>query len=772
MDSKRQSVVMERLVNELSCLLKMLDHETVSPATSDKIASVRSIMDTLQLSVNGSDVYMNSGLYGNGTSFVESLFEDFDCDLHMLSASPVEQKEHNEVNNEEEKTHPNKSTPTDTPPPLPATPLPDDYYEEAVPLDPGTTPQYFTTNMNTSRNSVEDAYYEDADNNYPTTRIDGPPKNSYNDSDALSSSYESYEEEEDEAKGRDPSQRWTAEETPDGPVRDCRICAFLPRKKRFGQWAKQLVVVRDNKLQCYKSIKESSPHTELPLNLCNVIYVPKEGRKKRHELRFSLPGGEALVLAVQSKEQAQRWLKVVHDVSSQCNNTDGLNGSTSPIIQRKLELDKMLQPDRPASDSDSGPTAESQSNAQVSGRDTTDSLSRGKRGTFSELTGSMSRAAGKKINRIITFSKKKTPLPGEPPSSSGNHDNPRCGFLSVCLSGSWKERWCVLRGGSLYLHKDPGDQRPPVIVVPLKGAEVVPGGLGPKHPFSFRIMQGGNELAALEASCSEDLGCWLGVLFAETGSAALPEELHYDYIDVDTLTDIRQAARQSFLWATNTATSSSSASVYSRTYDDVYESVADVDVENKASQVRRHASFSSRDSEKTEQQATVKRHTSNVNQYGRYGKTRAEEDARRYLKQKEELEKQKEELRNALISHRREKKEVKEEMKTGTGHDVEKRLAKLETLCKQKEAERVELELRLTEVKENLKKSLARGSLGPPNDTKISIKVSGSNVEKVYNESVPVNSASELRKRPPSLYASSKGNVMQKAKEWESKKGT
>ena len=70
-----------------------------------------------------------------------------------------------------------------------------------------------------------------------------------NDSDALSSSYESYEEEEEEAKGRDPSQTWAAEESPDGPVRDCRICAFLLRKKRFGQWAKQLVVVRDNKLQ-------------------------------------------------------------------------------------------------------------------------------------------------------------------------------------------------------------------------------------------------------------------------------------------------------------------------------------------------------------------------------------------------------------------------------------------------------------------------------------------------------------------------------------------
>lgn len=53
-----------------------------------------------------------------------------------------------------------------------------------------------------------------------------------------------------------------------------------------------------------------------------------------------------------------------------------------------------------------------------------------------------------------------------------------------------------------------------------------------------------------QASCSEDLGRWLGVLFAESGSPALPEELHYDYIDVDTLTDIRHAARHSFLSVT------------------------------------------------------------------------------------------------------------------------------------------------------------------------------------------------------------------------------
>ena len=35
------------------------------------------------------------------------------------------------------------------------------------------------------------------------------------------------------------------------------------------------------------------------------------------------------------------WNQVVQDVGSQCSNTEGLDGSTSPIIQRKLELDKV-----------------------------------------------------------------------------------------------------------------------------------------------------------------------------------------------------------------------------------------------------------------------------------------------------------------------------------------------------------------------------------------------------------------------------------------------
>lgn len=58
-----------------------------------------------------------------------------------------------------------------------------------------------------------------------------------------------------------------------------------------------------------------------------------------------------------------------------------------------------------------------------------------------------------------------------------------------------------------------------------------------------------------------------------------------------------------------------------------------------------------------------------VNQYGKYGKTRAEEDARRYLNEKEQLEREKEEIRTRLVSLRKQKREVKEQLKDATGEN-------------------------------------------------------------------------------------------------------
>ncbi|XP_026862057.2 actin filament-associated protein 1-like 1b isoform X1 [Electrophorus electricus] len=754
---------MEHLVKELNILLKLLECEHVSSATAEKMNVVRNLLGQLQPSVTGSEfIYMNTTLCGNGTSFVESLFEEFDCDLKELRDSSEELK----IQEEEEtlKHAPSKSSPTDTPPPLPTTPPPEDYYEEAVPLEPTTTPQYVT--QGSPINSIEDAYYEDADNNYPTTQMNGPCKNSYNDSDALSSSYESYDEEDEEAKVREKTQQWHSDESPVGPVKDCHKFAFLLRKKRFGQWAKQLTVIRENRLQCFKNPKDRTPHTDLPLNLCSVIYVCKDGRRKKHELRFSMPGGESLVLGVPTKEQAESWLKAIQEVSTEAHNTSALESSSSPLLPRKVELDKMMTTDKHTSDSDSvanGDCArESCENGKV------------KRGALSELTGSMSRAAGRKINRIISFSKKKPPLPGDTSTLPHIDDSPRCGYLNVLVNHCWKERWCSVRSGTLYLHKDRGDMHTHVNALALHGVEVLPG-LGPKHPFAFRIMREGSEVASLEASCSDEMGRWLGVLLAEAGCATTPEALHYDYVDVDTISSIRNAARHSFLWAT----SSSSASTDSRTYDEVpYESVQQLeDAQPKSgAQVKRHSSFSSADTPKVNPQVTVKRHGSSVNQYGKYGKTRAEEDARQYLKEKEQLEKKKDEIRKFLQILRQEKREVKEKLKRATGtqlKELEKHLTQIEESCRGKEAERVDLELRLTEVKESLKKSLAGSVLGVPAENKHANKVQTSKAENIYSEaSLTVNCASELRKHPPSMYASAKGNVMQKAKEWELKKGT
>ncbi|XP_051715748.1 actin filament-associated protein 1-like 1 isoform X2 [Ctenopharyngodon idella] len=748
---------MELLVTELNVLLKLLDHETLSCATEEKKTAVKNLLRQLQPSVTGKDyMYMNTSAYRNGTSFVESLFDTFDCDLGDLKVEIEDQKKEPKTNHTEHTV--SKPSTTGSPPPLPNTPPPEDYYEEAVPLSPGKMPEYITSRSesrccsSSPPNSIEDGYYEDAENNYPTTQVNGRRKNSYNDSDALSSSYESYDEEEEE-KGQRLTHQWPSEENSMAPVRDCHICAFLLRKKRFGQWAKQLTVIRENRLQCYKSSKDQSPYTDIPLSLCNVIYVPKDGRRKKHELRFSLPGGEVLVLAVQSKEQAEKWLQVVRDVTGQGN---GLDSPSSPMIPRKTEVDKWCSAEKQTSDSDSVPSGESARDGRENGKP--------KRGALSELTGTVSRAAGRKITRIISFSKRKPPLPGD--SRMCLHQDPRCGYVGVLLNQCWREHWCRVRAGSLYLYHEKGEQRVPHTTVALKGCEVVPG-LGPKHPFALRILKGGAELAALEASCSEDMGRWLGVLLAETGSSADPESLHYDYVDVETIANIRTAARHSFLWATSTD---------SRTYDEVpFEAI---EQENErlrgGAQTKRRSSFSSSDTGKPSSQITLKRHGSNANQYGRYGKTRAQEDARRYLKEKEDLETEIGSIRSALVSLRKKKREAKEKMKGATDKQrlaLEERVAQLEDSCRVKEGERVDLELKLTQVKENLKKSLAGGEMETPTESKPTSKTQ--RTETQYIESfVPVNCASEMRKRPPSIYASTKGNVMQKAKEWESKKCT
>uniref|UniRef100_A0A8C5ANP7 Actin filament-associated protein 1-like 1 n=1 Tax=Gadus morhua TaxID=8049 RepID=A0A8C5ANP7_GADMO len=708
-------------------------------------------------------------VYGNGTSFVESLFETFDCDLADLREATEDTKQDQQslINEtdapQQSAASPTTPRPTAAPrsapplsapplllappsaPPLPTTPPPEDYYEVALPLSPGATPEYIVTRGSCSPpNSIEDGY-EDADSNYPPSCVTPGRKNSYNDSDPLSSSYESYEEEEeDRGPGAPPlTHQWPSDESSMPPARDCRICAFLLRKKRFGQWAKQLTVIREDRLQCYKSSKDVVPYVDLLLPMCTVVYAPKDSKRKRHELRFTLPNGEGLVLAAQSKEQAHRWLRVSCVrlcVWCVCRAWGRVQRSPRlPSSRRKAELDKRLSAEKNTSDSDS---------VGVINIVMFSFLSEGKvkRGPF---------AAGRKITRIISFSKKKPPRPGDPQTS---FTNPRQGTLLVLVNQAWREQWCCVCRGALHFYQDRGDPRTSLAPVLLHGCDVLPG-LGPKHPFAFRILRSSTELAALEVS--EELGRWLGVLLS----------LYYDYVDLDTIANIRDALHLRHFPQPSPApppliciSPSCFFSLPSRPPRSPPALLRPLQPESSARPTSCHpakrcSSLPGSDPGRSKPPVSLKRTGSS--KADSMGKTRAEEDA------------EKEGIRTALVVLRQERRDVKEELKMATGKEAPDSGETPTTPAGRRRRDRVDLELRLTQVKDNLKKSQAGGALGAPVEGKLPAKASVcAKIQNIYSEALPVNCATEMRKRPPSVYASTKGTVMQKAKEWESKKAT
>ncbi|RMB96579.1 hypothetical protein DUI87_26643 [Hirundo rustica rustica] len=165
--------VLDQLLPELSVLLKLLDHEYLSATAQEKKLAVSTILQKLQPAA-GKDVdymYVNTASLGNGTSFVESLFEEFgtcetlfeesgtfetlfeesgacetlfeefDCDLRDLQDMQDEEGDTGDsAGSELARKQTAKPVPVDPAPPLPTTPPPEDYYEEALPLGPGKAP--------------------------------------------------------------------------------------------------------------------------------------------------------------------------------------------------------------------------------------------------------------------------------------------------------------------------------------------------------------------------------------------------------------------------------------------------------------------------------------------------------------------------------------------------------------------------------------------------------------------------------------------------------
>ncbi|XP_058402648.1 actin filament-associated protein 1 isoform X3 [Diceros bicornis minor] len=819
---------MEELIVELRLFLELLDHEYLTSTVREKKAVITDILLRIQSS-KGFEVKDHAQKQETPNS---------------LPAPP--QMPLPEI--------PQPWLPPDSgPPPLPTSSLPEGYYEEAVPLSPGKAPEYITSNY---------------------------------DSDAMSSSYESYDEEEEDGKGKKTRHQWPSEEASMDLVKDAKICAFLLRKKRFGQWTKLLCVIKDTKLLCYKSSKDQQPQMELPLQGCNITYIPKDSKKKKHELKITQQGTDPLVLAVQSKEQAEQWLKVVREVYSGCSgpaDPECSPPSSSPV--HKAELEKKLSSERPSSD---GEGVIENGITVCNGKEQV----KRKKSSKSEAKGTVSKVTGKKITKIIGLGKKKPSTDEQ--TSSAEEDVPTCGYLNVLSNNRWRERWCRVKDNKLIFHKDRTDLKTHIVSIPLRGCEVIPG-LDSKHPLTFRLLRNGQEVAVLEASSSEDMGRWIGILLAETGSSTDPGALHYDYIDVETSANVIQTAKQTFCFmnrrviSTNpylggTSNGYAHPSGTALHYDDVpcidgswepedglpascgrglgeevlYDNAVLYDnlpspkifaryppADKKASRLSsdklscnhyKHPTSCSLPStqsvtntpslgraslglnsqlkgkkppvassgvtgkgktlssqqKKADSAASVKRTPSNADQY-KYGKNRVEADAKRLQTKEEELRKRKEALRNRLAQLRKERRDLRAAIEVNAGRKtqviLEDKLKRLEEECKQKEMERVNLELELTEVKESLKKALAGGiTLGlaieprsgtsspqspvPRHRTLENSPMSSCETSDAEGP-VPVNSAAVLKKTPPAAGSSPcRGHVLRKAKEWELKNGT
>ncbi|XP_034959323.2 actin filament-associated protein 1 isoform X4 [Zootoca vivipara] len=735
---------MEELIVELQLFLQLLDHEYLTTTVREKKAALSNILLRIQSSKDF-EIKENAQK------------QEVTSNLPAPPQMPLPEI-------------PQQWLPPDNgPPPLPSSSLPEGYYEEAVPLSPGKAPEYITSNY---------------------------------DSDAMSSSYESYDEEDEDGKGKKMRHQWPSEEASMDLVKDAKICAFLLRKKRFGQWTKLLCVIKENKLLCYKSSKDQQPQMELLLSGCSITYIPKDSKKKKHELKITHQGQDALVLAVQSQEQADQWLKVIKDVCSNYIGATDSDGPSSNSPVHKAELEKKLSSERPSSDGEG--IVENGIAVICNGKEQV----KRKKSSKTDSKGTVSKVTGKKITKIIGLGKKKPSTDEQ--TSSAEEDIPTCGYLNVLSNNRWRERWCRVKDNKLIFHKDRTDLKTHIVSIPLRGCEVIPG-LDSKHPMTFRLLRNAQEVAVLEASSSEDMGRWIGILLAESGSPADPGTLHYDYIDVDVTASVIQAAKQTFCFMNrrvlstnpyrgNAANGYACPSGMALHYDDVPCINGSVRIDfcfkgKKASTATNGIMGKGRTlnnpQKKSESASNVKRSNSSAEQY-KYGKNRVEADAKRLQTKEEELLRRRETLRNRLAQLRKERKDLRAALEANAGRKtliiLEDKLKKLEEECKLKESERVTLELELTEVKENLKKALAGGiTLGLAIEPKSGTSTAQSPVLKhrtLENSpisscdtsdtecSVPVNSAVVLKRHSSASTSPCRGHVLQKAKEWEMKNGT
>ncbi|KAK2876340.1 hypothetical protein Q8A67_020436 [Cirrhinus molitorella] len=850
--------VLEQLLEQLQRFLKILDGEKLSGNATVQKGLLMELLQSYKSSNGGDEEY----IYMNKVIVTCQNQDKTDRDYRPEA-------------NGEPGRHISLKNPPEPPPPRPC-----NMGREPFPLPPTPAPACIQP----------EGYYEDPQPYDPISINE--------DTEPVSSSYESYDEEE-VTKGKSTAQhQWPSPEASIELMKDARICAFLWRKKWLGQWAKQLCVIREHRLLCYKSSKDQTPLLDISLLGCSVVYKEKQTKRKEHKLKITPLGGEAIVLGLQSKEQAEQWLKVIQEISPK--NTAGSDVTDSPT----LICTKGEQSERYSVASESGSSTDSHAE-NLENKDV-----KKKYGKFSNL---------------MNIGKKKVSSLESPEKSVDTS-----GYLNVLVNTQWRSRWCSVRERQLWIYNDKSKNKASQQPLSLEGCIVLPDP-SPEHLYSFRIQMDGEEIATLEAKSSADMGHWLGLILSQTGTKTDPEDLTYDYVNSERISSIVNAARTSMYLMQrrysepNTYTDSPPSDPH--TCDDIYDDVPSTENEQEEVQevqngseegtasgeengkervyldlipVRsflhtssgrvspqtsnitqtelspspapqddqlqpkenetnetslpsstehiepppvvprvdtdpspapnlhvqtQRISFLSQESQKRasptslpSQSQTLPHMSTQAPQSpptsrGRaastdrfleklrfspaagpgsvevkLGKNRTEADVRRYTDERDQLEREREEVKNTLASLRKDRREVKEELSSCQDPtqqaSLEARLKQMEETCREAERRRVEVELSLMEVKENLRKVEAGPfTLGTTVDSSlletttpkiapVSSPVQNTPTNTTNNGDSPVNSATALKNRPLSIMASGKGNVLQKAKEWEKKSTT
>ncbi|XP_030631035.1 actin filament-associated protein 1-like 2 [Chanos chanos] len=850
--------VLDQLLDELQRFLKVLDGENLSGNATAQKGVLSDLLQSYRSSSGGDEEY----IYMNKVHILRN--QDI-CDRELTSLMETNGSPGKHV------SAPQKSLPD-----LP-TARTSVAGREPFPLPPVPAPAFLES---------PEGYYEEAQP-YDLTLNE--------DAEAVSSSYESYDEEE-MSKGKSAAQhQWPSTEASIELMKDARICAFLWRKKWLGQWTKQLCVIRENRLLCYKSSKDQTPLLDVSLVACSVIYKEKQPKRREHKLKIIPQGGEAIVLGLQSKEQTEQWLKVIQEISPK--STEGTEVSDSPrLICTKGELTE-----RHSMASESGSSTDSHA-------DLTDSKDVKKK-----------HGPGLKFSNLMNIGKKKVSSLESPEKNIETS-----GYLNVLVNSQWRTRWCLVKNRQLWFYQDKGKGKVVQQPVALEGCMVLPDP-SPEHLYSFRIQMAGEELATLEAKSSTDMGHWLGLLLSQTGTRTDPAELTYDYVNSERISSILNAARTSMYLMQrrfsepNTYIDSPPSDPQGT--DDIYDDVAsigndqeeedeestgevavcvdqeqddktrvyldlapvrsflhtssgrgspqtsqsqnrdpstppapteewqdpkDQDTSPDQSQCDSTLSTGPKDlpdtpkvncdpppspglqtqrssgsqeglrkaptsSPQSNPQSHLPTHTpqspptlrgrapstdrlkapltvSSGSIEVKLGKNRTEADVRRFTDERDRLEREREEVKSSLATLRKERREAKEELSSCQDPtqqaSLEAYLKQKEEACREAEHRRVEVELRLVEVKESLRKveagpftlgtTVDSGILDSPTPkTTSAAPVRPPSPSPVNNgETSPINCATALKSRPPSIMAPSKGNVLQKAKEWEKKGST